>query len=77
MEKLVGVRRFELPAPASRIRESDVNGLFLLINQEASTDDIALLSITLQDRLPQKPRNSARRCIVGLTSRAAVGRILP
>jgi len=46
---MVGVRNFELPAPASRIQSLDVNWLFLLTNQEAFTDNIAVLCITMQD----------------------------
>jgi hypothetical protein len=60
-----GVRRFERArncsgafdwyrvsfvwAPASRIQILDVIGLISLINQEASTDNIALLCPTMQD----------------------------
>ncbi len=39
--------------PASRKQIADVNGLFLLIGQEAPTDIIAVLCITMQDLLPQ------------------------
>ena len=39
----------ELPAPASRIQILGVNCLFLLIDQEASTDKIAALRIMMQD----------------------------
>jgi len=45
---LVGVRGFEPPAPASRIQVLGVNWLFLLSGQEASTDNIAGLCITMQ-----------------------------
>ena len=45
----LGLRNVEKPTAASRRQILDVNWLFLLINQEASTDNIAVLCITMQD----------------------------
>jgi hypothetical protein len=55
MEVLVGVARFELTTPASRIRIIGSNKLFKLTNWEASTDKNAARSLTALDCLPQIP----------------------